>query len=177
MLLLSNVPLPRGAGIIHVPYLLTLGHQVIFPPFDGPSFYQHEDIVADTLCQYGTPELAQSIQKNGYAGGKMTKDEIYKCFAPGSGRDEFRIPNVFTVKTRKFAVLVHFNTDGLHLSCQQPAFVVFQESLGVLETHTYQFMMYPHQTLPNKPAYEGFNYVCTHNKHSLFVEGPITKVG
>jgi len=177
MLLLSNVPLPRGAGIIHVPYLLTLGHQMIYPPFDGPSFYQREDIEHEVIRSHENDYLFEILARSypNTIGKTCNEDYLYKNFRKENR--SYVIPNIFTVRTRKFAVLVHFNTDGLHLPCKQPAFVVFQESLGVLETHTYHFMLYPHQTLPRKPAYEGFNYVCTHNKHSLFVEGPITKVG
>jgi len=177
MLLLSNVPLPRGAGIIHVPYLLTLGHQVIYPPFDGPSRYLPEDIKNENEVSHGTPELTHYYNRFSSSEFNPNKDLLYETFLMGHDKNSYRIPNIFTVRTRKFAVLVHFNTDGLHLPCKEPAFVVFQESLGVLETHTYRFMLYQHPVLPNKPAYEGFNYVCTHNKHSLFVEGPITKVG
>lgn len=178
VLLTSSTVLPRSASRIHVPKFLTLGHQIILPPFDGPSFYLPEHVQPENSIH--------EEQINNYLKGrfyysyahKFNEREMKEFFSWTVIRHNvsyisYSVPNIFTVTARKFATLVNFNSSGLSNNPADPAFIVFQENLSVTETIDYAFMLYTEPSLPKKPAYEGFNYVASHDKISLFVKAQI----
>lgn len=179
VLLTSSVALPRSASRLHFPKLLTLGHPIIHPPFDGSSFYLPEHVEQETTVD--DTKVADYLKQHRYyhPSKNYNINELKDYFTYVRSKetsmwiDTFCIPNIFTVKTRKFSTLVNFNASGLGNNPATPAFVVFQENLEIMETVDYSFMLYSEPSLPKKPAYEGFKYVASHDKVSLFVKAQV----
>ena len=179
VLLTSSTALPRSSSRLHSPKLLTLGNPIILPPFDGASFYLPEHITDSSLVSQD--RVKEYLRKHSYYYPSMNYDEreLRDFFNSQRVKENhewvnvYTIPNVFTVKTRKFSTLVNFNSSGLRDNPQQPAFIVFQENLEIMETIDYSFMLFFEPSLPMKPAYDGFKYVATHDKISLFVKAQI----
>lgn len=179
VLLTSAKALPRSSSRLHFPKLLTLGQPLISPPFDGSSFYLPEHVTECTSVPQD--KMRQFLNENNYYNHSRTFDErelrdffnLQRVKENNEWINIYYVPNVFSITTRKFSTLVNFNASGLRNNPQEPSFVVFQENLEVTETVKYSFMLYSEPSLPKKPAYEGFNYVASHDKISLFVKAQI----
>lgn len=173
LLVSSNYRVDKST--VHFPKLLTNGRQIITHPFTSKSFYPEQYIAPSRLVEVGDTNLRTHLEEcNHNPDVKHMRDDFASTHV--NRIENWIIPNIFTVKTRKFAVLVNFNADGLHLNPLKPAFYIFQESLEDLDSTTHTFMLYHTETLPRKPVYDGFNYVTTHIKYCLFVRATVITV-
>lgn len=169
VLLTSDRPLTPSATRKHFPKILTLDPEIITPPFNTQFSYLREDIAPAIFIDDDIrgKDFSKIVASRGHKYDLEPSDFLRE------GRTQHRIPNIFKVRTRKFSTLVHFNAEPLSLPYPQPSFIVFQENLEVTEMDEYQFMLYEHTSLPVRTIFDGYNYVATSNKISLFVKAQI----